>query len=210
MKGRTQGAGKSAPEKEPGTGTAGFLAPLSGAAPSGVDECAPPGPPPRDGGPDPIDALVADIQRVRPDIDTGMIGCLARMKWLIKLISGSADEVLRDHNLGPGEFDVLATLRRSGPDCTLIPSQLAGALMMSRAGMTSRLDRLEAASLVERAVDPADRRSFRVRLTEKGRAVIDAAITEHARVLNRFGQALSPEQQRHLDEALRTLLRVVS
>jgi hypothetical protein len=36
-----------------------------------------------------------------------------------------------------------------------------------RAGMTNRLDRLRAAGLVERSLDPAGRRSFRIALTEQ-------------------------------------------
>jgi DNA-binding MarR family transcriptional regulator len=160
-----------------------------------------------EGGPDSIDEFIADWQRERPDLDVDTFGCFARMKMLGKFFANAGDQVLRQHGLNPGEFDVLMALRRSGPGCTLIPSQLSALLMMSRAGMTNRLDRLEASGLVERTVDPADRRSFRVRLTEKGRSIIDAAMTEHAELVNAVGRVLSAEQRHQLDSALRTLLR---
>ncbi|MBL7500066.1 MarR family transcriptional regulator [Frankia sp. CNm7] len=158
-------------------------------------------------GPDPVDELIEGWRRERPDIDLGALSCFARMKWLTKNLATTGEQVLRRHGLNPGEFDVLAALRRSGPLCTLIPSQLSALLMMSRAGITNRLDRLEASGLVERTLDPADRRSFRIRLTDKGRAVIDAAITEHAQIINRFSAVLTAEQRASLDDMLRTLLR---
>src|SRR3989442_12972113 len=87
----------------------------------------------------------------------------------LALVLGPAQErVFGPFGLQRGEFDVLAALRRSGPPYTLIPSELSKTLMLSRAGMTSRLDRLEAAGFVERTLDPNDRRSFRIRLTDKG------------------------------------------
>ena len=162
---------------------------------------------PLEGGPDPLDEVIADWQREWPDLDATTFGCFARMKWLTKTLSIIIDQVLRRHQLSPGEFDVLAALRRSGGPCTLIPSQLSALLMMSRAGMTNRLDRLEASGLIERTVDPADRRSFRVRLTDRGRSVVDAAVAEHAQVIAKLGGALSPTQRHNLDEALRALVR---
>jgi DNA-binding MarR family transcriptional regulator len=72
--------------------------------------------------------------------------------------------------------------------------------------MTNRLDRLEAAGLVERRVDPADRRSFRISLTDKGRQVVDSALTEHAGNLARLASGLSPEDASTLTRILRTML----
>lgn len=81
--------------------------------------------------------------------------------------------------------------------------------MMSRAGMTKRLDRLEGAGLVARALDPADRRSFRITLTGRGRELIDAALTEHAARVSSLGSVLSREEQAGLETSLRKLLRTV-
>jgi len=72
--------------------------------------------------------------------------------------------------------------------------------------MTSRLDRLEAAGLVERSLDPADRRSFRVRLTSRGLEVVDAAVTDHAANEAALLAALDPADRADLDRLLRTLL----
>lgn len=159
--------------------------------------------------PDAVDAVVQQWRRERPDLDLSGMGTLARIAQLSAALRPAVERVFERHGLNQGEFDVLAALRRAGPPYTLIPSQLSDALMMSRAGMTGRLDRLEAAGLVERSLDPADRRSFRVSLSARGLQVIDAAVAEHAANVERLISALTPEQRQALDHALRTLLRAV-
>jgi DNA-binding transcriptional ArsR family regulator len=65
-----------------------------------------------------------------------------------------ADTALADglahERRGRGWFDVLAALRRSGTPYELNPTELSRAMLLSSGGMTKRLDRLEAAGLVER------------------------------------------------------------
>lgn len=78
------------------------------------------------------------------------------------------------------------------------------------AGMTSRADRLEAAGFVERSLDPNDRRSFRITLTDKGLQAVDAALGEHAENLARLSACLTDEESRTLENALRTLLRTLA
>ncbi|MCK9900090.1 MarR family transcriptional regulator [Frankia sp. Cpl3] len=155
--------------------------------------------------PDQIDDVVEHWQRERPDLDISALGTFARMKVFVTAL-GSKGDPLEQYGLTSGDFEVLAALRAVGPPCVLIPSQLSEKLMMSRAGITNRLDRLEDAGLVERRLDPADRRSFRVGLTERGRVIIDAAFTEQVTRFARLAAHLTPEQRQHLDDALRTLL----
>ncbi|ONF62135.1 MarR family winged helix-turn-helix transcriptional regulator [Amycolatopsis keratiniphila] len=154
---------------------------------------------------DAIDAVVDAWHRERPELDLTAIGVAGRLGRVTMLSTPMIEAVFAKHGLKQGEFDVLAALRRSGKPYTLIPSELSATLMMSRAGMTSRIDRLESAGLVERALDPEDRRSFRVTLTERGFEVVDAAMTEHtanvAKLLSPLGEDLGV-----LDASLRRLL----
>lgn len=64
-----------------------------------------------------------------------------------------------------------ARLPRALPAGAAVPvrRRLADAAHVTRAAMTSRLDRLVAAGLVTREVDPTDRRRVLVRPTAKGR-----------------------------------------
>ncbi|AXE83288.1 MarR family transcriptional regulator [Streptomyces atratus] len=137
------------------------------------------------------------------------MGVFGRLGQLSLLLTPALEGVFARHGLRRGEFDVLAALRRSGSPYTLIPSALAKTLMLSRAGMTNRLDRLEADGLVERRLDPTDRRSFHVALTDRGHKVVDAAVTDHAANESRLLSALTPDERETLDHALRTLLQAI-
>ncbi|KZB82181.1 MarR family winged helix-turn-helix transcriptional regulator [Amycolatopsis regifaucium] len=154
---------------------------------------------------DAIDAVVGAWRRERPDLELTAIGVAGRLGRVALLMAPMVEAVFAKHGLKQGEFDVLAALRRSGEPYTLIPSELSATLMMSRAGMTSRIDRLESAGLVERALDPEDRRSFRVTLTERGFEVVDAAMTEHTANVTKLLAPLG-EDIDVLDASLRRLL----
>ena len=68
------------------------------------------------------------------------LGRLARLH--VNLLR-AVESVFSEHGLQVGEFDVLATLRRVGEPYSMTPTAVARQLMLSPAGMTSRLDRLE-------------------------------------------------------------------
>jgi DNA-binding MarR family transcriptional regulator len=72
--------------------------------------------------------------------------------------------------------------------------------------MTKRLDRLTDAGLVERRPDPGDRRGTLVRLTGRGKAVVDEAAGAHVANEERLLSALTPAERRALDGLLRKLL----
>ncbi|HET6502261.1 MAG TPA: MarR family transcriptional regulator [Amycolatopsis sp.] len=155
---------------------------------------------------DVIDSALAAWRRERPDLDLSAIAVFGRIGRLARILEAAVEEVFRRHGLRQGEFDVLAALRRSGPPYALIPSELSELLMMSRAGMTNRLDRLEDAGFIDRALDPRDRRSFRVTLTARGKRTIDATLTDHAETLTRLASSLGKEDTATLTRLLRTLL----
>src|ERR1700755_878662 len=129
---------------------------------------------------DRAEAAVEQWARERPDLPSLPRALLGRL-------SEAAERVMRDHinplfaeaGLQSGEFDVLATLRRSGAPYMLSPTRLYEAAMISSGGMTARLDRLERAGLTERRPDPNDRRGKLIALTEQGRKLVDATLTKH-------------------------------
>jgi DNA-binding MarR family transcriptional regulator len=114
------------------------------------------------------------------------------------------------YGLHPGEFDVLATLRRSGEPFALTPTALYEAAMISSGGMTNRLDRLERAELIERRKHPTDRRGTLVALTDKGRSLIDEMLAPHIENEQRVLAPLTEAEQRQLDELLGKLTRCLS
>ncbi|WP_019925654.1 MarR family winged helix-turn-helix transcriptional regulator [Nocardia sp. BMG111209] len=157
--------------------------------------------------PDAIDEIVAQWRRERPDLDLEAMAILGRIGRLYQLGERAIETVFTAHGLGRGEFDVLAALRRAGEPFELNPSVLADTLMLSRAGMTSRLDRLESAGLVRRIADAGDRRAVRVALTAAGRERVDTVVAAHTRNETALLSALSAPDRRELDRIARILLR---
>ena len=110
------------------------------------------------------------------------------------------------YGLQQGEFDALATLRRSGAPEGLTPTALFEAAMMSSGGMTARIDRLEKAGLVERRPHPTDRRATLVRLTDKGFDLIETIMPEHEEAARDILAPLSLDEQKTLNALLARLI----
>jgi DNA-binding MarR family transcriptional regulator len=155
---------------------------------------------------DHVDEIVGQWRRERPDLDVAPLGLWGRLFRVVDLADEALGPEFARHGLQPGWFDLLAALRRAGPPYELNPTELMRATLVSSGGITKRLDRLEDAGLVERRPDPADRRGTRVRLTRRGRAVIDRAIETHVANEERLLSSLGAGDRRALDELLRTLL----
>jgi DNA-binding MarR family transcriptional regulator len=108
--------------------------------------------------------------------------------------------------LNAANFDVLATLRRSGEPYTLSPGDLMETKMVTSGTMTNRIDQLEKVGLVARTQNPNDGRSSLIALTPKGYALIDEAVTAHVETQTRLISMLSEDERGSLDGLLRTYL----
>ncbi|MFJ8160686.1 MarR family winged helix-turn-helix transcriptional regulator [Streptomyces sp. NPDC096136] len=157
---------------------------------------------------DMVAAVVGQWEKERPDLAEALwpVEVLARIQRMNRTIDKYLKTFTADHGLEVGEFDVLASLRRSGPPYALTAGALIPAAMVTSGAITNRIDRLEAKGLVERVRDDADRRSVRIRLTDKGHTLIDAAMEDH---LAHYARLLAPLDRETCDTvsaALRTLL----
>ncbi len=147
----------------------------------------------------------------RPAIDPFPMALLGRLNEASLVIMRDwLTPVMARFGLQPGEFDVLATLRRTGGAYALTPTVLYETTMMSSGGMTARIDRLEKAGLVERRRHPTDRRGTLVALTGKGRALIDQAYDVHVANEVALLSALTMSEQKELDRLLAKLLAGIS
>ncbi|MEU6917352.1 MarR family winged helix-turn-helix transcriptional regulator [Streptomyces olindensis] len=156
---------------------------------------------------DPVDAIIEQWAKVRPDLDTTAMEVFGRVNRLSIAMADRVTKAYAVFGISRGEFDVLATLRRSGEPYTLSPRQLSATLMLTTGGMTGRLDKLERAGLLRRSPDPHDRRGLHVTLTDKGLALVDEAVGVGLAAQTEALSALDPEQAGQLAGLLRELLR---
>lgn len=154
---------------------------------------------------DHVDRVVAMWNEQRPDLDVSGMAIIGRLGRLNKVIRSQLDAVFAEHGLESWEFDVLATLRRSGPPFELSAGALLESMMITSGTMTNRIDKLEQRRLIARTKDPADKRVVLVALTESGLATIDAAVTDHVANESRILAVLDDGQQSQLIELLRVL-----
>jgi len=150
-------------------------------------------------------------KRERPDLDVSPMGVLGRLNEASSLIARDRlAPLFASFGLQAGEFDVLATLRRSGSPYVLTPTALYEATMVTSGAMTNRLDRLEKAELILRGPHPNDRRGIVVQLTEKGLALIDKAVTAHVANEHEILAGLTPTEREMLSQLLEKLIGSLS
>ncbi|MFF0017490.1 MarR family winged helix-turn-helix transcriptional regulator [Streptomyces sp. NPDC005374] len=155
---------------------------------------------------DAVDAIIDQWAAARPDLDTKAMEVFGRIYRLARAMGDRTEKVYAPYGISHGEFDVLATLRRSGAPYTLSPRQLSSTLMLTTGGMTGRLDKLERAALLRRSPDPHDRRGLQVTLTEKGLGVIDEAVGAGLVAQTQALSSLDDQQADQLADLLRVLL----
>jgi DNA-binding MarR family transcriptional regulator len=154
---------------------------------------------------DHVDRIHGQWKQELPEIDLDGNRIMARARRITLLSRPQIEAVFSRHGMDAGEFDVLATLRRSGAPYALRPTELYRSLMITSGGLTDRLMRLEERGLVRRRVSREDRRSLLVELTAAGCTCAEAAFCEDMVVENAFVARLSAHERDELARLLQKL-----
>jgi DNA-binding MarR family transcriptional regulator len=152
------------------------------------------------------DRLLENWDDARPDLKVGALQVTARLSRIGPLLARRQEELFSRFGLNRGEVGALSALRTAGPPHRLSPTRLGRGLMLSSAGITSRIDRLERRGLVRRLPDPDDRRGVIVELTDEGLAVVDAAVAANSINDRQLLERLEPQELELLESLLRKLL----
>ncbi|MCW8347952.1 MarR family transcriptional regulator [Vibrio sp. ZSDZ65] len=155
---------------------------------------------------DAVDRVVTQWAKEKPELETEPMAMMGRMMRLAKYMETQVAEVHKKYDLKMGEFDVLATLRRSGSPYQLTPSELIDSMMLTSGAMTNRMDKLESKGYISRTHSKEDRRSVRVKLTDEGLVLIDKMMEEHVEVQQKLVQSLSKPQKKNLNQLLKQWL----
>ena len=154
---------------------------------------------------DAVDRITGQWHDVRPDVDLSPVAVIGRVSRLSRLVDRRLAENFARFGIEAWMYDVLATLRRSGEPYELTAGDLVRQTMVTTGAITNRIDRLEERGLVERDRTD-DRRKVVVRLTPRGRRLVDEVVGDHMATEREILSPLSRRRQEELARLLRHLL----
>lgn len=152
-----------------------------------------------------IDRFDVEGPRSWPGIHVGDTAGLLRVMRLAAFLER---DLAASCAVKPGQFQVLAALRRRDP-LPMTATELARAAILTSGAMTAVLDRLEEQGLIRREIDADDRRARRITITEKGRNAVNRALDQRMAQHRALNAALTLEERDALSDILRKLLIAV-
>ncbi|GGJ00215.1 MarR family transcriptional regulator [Shewanella hanedai] len=154
---------------------------------------------------DKVDKILAQWLTVRPDLDCSAMGVVGRLRQTSGVWKNKLDPVFQEYGLSSIEFDILATMRRSG-NSAVTPTELYQTLMLSSGAVSTRIELLVKRGFVQRIASEQDRRSCKVTLTKKGIELVDTALNDHVANMNNMLSVLSSQEQDQLAKLLKKIL----
>lgn len=158
---------------------------------------------------DAIDTIISQWNKEKPGLDLDPMATIGRLKRCAALMQPRLEAVFEQFGLSYWEFDMLATLQRSGAPYCLAPTELFSSLMVTSGTMTHRMTQLEKKGWIERVANKHDARSKLVKLSDEGLKLIDQAVETHVNNEANILQPLTPEERQQLDQSLKTLLALL-
>lgn len=152
---------------------------------------------------DNVEHIVAQWQVEMPNLETDAMAVLGRLKRIMIYSEKAMNQHFATYGINQGEFDVLATLRRSGHPYALKPTELYQSLMITSGAMTNRINTLEKKGLVKRQFDKEDKRAVDVKLTNQGETLVNRAVKTHVALEQELLKHLSFEDVNQLNRLLK-------
>jgi MarR family transcriptional regulator, organic hydroperoxide resistance regulator len=121
-----------------------------------------------------------------------------------KLMRGAADAGMSRHGVRVGQNLVIDAL---AADDGLTPGELAQRLHVTTPTIVKMAARMEAAGLLTKRRDNKDARLVRLHLTDRARSVDGLIDEELSRLEQHATTNLTREERRHLESALRKMIR---
>jgi DNA-binding MarR family transcriptional regulator len=152
---------------------------------------------------DHIDRLISMWARERSDYDLASVQIIGRIGRIFEYLDRALEAKFEEFGITRATFDVLATLKRSGPPYRLLQRELMTNLLRTSGSMSVRIDAMERQGLVKRETDTEDRRATLVVITKKGIDLLEKVIPEHLLNEERLLSGLTPNDRSQLIRLLR-------
>ena len=117
-----------------------------------------------------------------------------------RTIRSIENQAFKEMDLTPTQFAVLETLYSKGD---LRIQDLIDRMLATSGNMTVVIKNMVRDGYIQKECDPADRRSFLVSLTEKGRKKMETVLPLHIETIQSIMSVLSTEEQGQLRQILK-------
>lgn len=141
------------------------------------------------------------MQSLCPEIDPGALRLMDEVRLVSRAIYHVGAQSLDEAGLSFAQYKVLMHLffaEEVGDRGQLNPSEISDRQGVSRNTMSSFIRKLEDEGLVERRLDPTDRRRFNISLTESGRSLVTNYARQHLTVISSCFSVLNAAEQESL------------
>jgi DNA-binding MarR family transcriptional regulator len=148
---------------------------------------------------------LALMHELNSDADPRTVRLLERLYMVSHSIKLLGDQSLEEAGLSHARFRLLMNLFKSEEldgRSELNPSEISDRQGISRNTVSTLIRDLEEEGLIERTLDPHDRRRFNIRLTENGRDLIREHSAAHFRIVASCFETLTPDEQQELSDLL--------
>lgn len=142
-----------------------------------------------------------------PDFDPSVLSLAMTLYRTMAVFDRAHAAELAPHGLNLAQFNVLSVLRRA--DAVMTMGDLAQAVSVRPANLTNLVDGLVKRDLVARELNPDDRRSFLVGISDSGSRFLAGFLPEHWRFLETITGGLSARQRTQLTKLLDGLAQSV-
>ena len=156
--------------------------------------------------PDLVDSLRNEWLHEAPDLNTSPMEVVGRILRLASIWETETNHTLKVFGIKYTDFDIIATLRRSGMPYELAPKELCEAILLTSGAMTTALARIERKGLIERGTSSNDKRQKTARLTPKGVKLAYKASVARFDLAKLQVSMLKSNQADQLSDLLRLLL----
>jgi DNA-binding MarR family transcriptional regulator len=156
---------------------------------------------------DSIDQFFAEwaVQDIALPPFTDDVQYIYRIAGASRLLGARLDATCAAFGITRSQFEAMAVLRRRHP-APLTAQEIMQASMLSSGSVTAMVNQLIRAGLVRRKVDKQDGRRIQVSLTDKGRTLIDSALSPRIADNVDLSRLLSAKDRQQMNMLMCTFL----
>ncbi|MCA9933198.1 MAG: MarR family transcriptional regulator [Ardenticatenaceae bacterium] len=147
----------------------------------------------------------AFMQTLSPDLDPQALRLMEEFRMVSRAIYHMNEQSVGIPGLSFAQYRVLMHLffaEQMGDHGKLNPSEISERQGVSRNTMSSFIRNLEDEGLIERSLDPTDRRRFNISLTDVGRELVSQHARQHLESMGQCFRVLTTEEQETLLQLL--------